>query len=341
MDDEVFAPEALLALAGQALIRCGASPIAAASVAASVVAAEADGQALVGLGYLPFYCDNLAVGKIVGQAEPTLSRPRPGIVLVDAAHGFAHPAIDLGLAPLAEAARAQGVAVLAVRRAYACGSLGYHVERVAARGLVCLGFTNASPMIAGAGGAKPFFGTNPIAIAAPVAARAPLVIDQSSSTVARVAMVDAAARGEVPAGWALDAAGRPTTDPASALAGSMAPSGGYKGVGLALLVEVMAAGLAGATWSYAASSLADLSGGPPGIGQTFVAIDPDGMAPGFADRLATMLDALRAEAAVRVPGERRLAARSATAEAGRLRLSARLAATLRRYAEHGSDARSE
>ena len=338
--DVTVSPADAVALATRALRRCGASAAAAASVAASVVAAEADGQPLVGLGYLPFYCDNLAVGKIVGHALPVVTRPRSGVILVDAAHGFAHPAIDDGIGPLADAARQGGVALLAVQRAYACGALGYHVERVAGCGLVCLGFTNASAMVAGAGGSRPFFGTNPVAIAAPLADGAPLVVDQSTSTVARVAVLDAAARGAVPQGWALDAAGHPTTDPVAALAGSVAPLGGYKGVGLALLVEVMAAGIAGANWSHQAGSLADLSGGPPGIGVVLVAIDPAACAPGFSARVTAMLEALRADPGVRVPGDRRLAARAAALASGVLNVRADVLVTLRRYAEHGSDARA-
>lgn len=289
------------------------------------------------MGYLPFYCENVAVGKVIGNAVPVVRRPRAAVISIDAAFGFAHPAIDLGLPALDAAARTEGIAMLAVRNAYACGSLGYHVERVAARGLVCLGFTNASPMMAGAGGSRPFFGTNPIAIAAPVAGRPPLVIDQSSSVVARVAVADAAARGRVPEGWALDAYGQPTTEPAAALSGSVAPAGGYKGVGLALLVDILAAGIPGANWSYAASSLTDLHGPAPGIGQTFIAVDPAATAAGFPERLATMLAALREDPGVTVPGDRRVAARVASEAAGRISIPAALAAQLRGYAARGAE----
>ena len=163
--------EQILTLAEGALRGCGVSAGNAASVAHSIACAERDGQAIVGLSYLPTYCDHAACGKVDGHGQPTLNRRSAVALHVDAAAGFAHPALALGLAPLAEAARAQGVAVLAVSNSYACGSLGYFVEDLAAQGLVALMAANASPSIAPWGGKRPFFGTNPLAFGVPRAGR--------------------------------------------------------------------------------------------------------------------------------------------------------------------------
>jgi (2R)-3-sulfolactate dehydrogenase (NADP+) len=296
-------------IAAAALQRAGATALQAQAVARSVRAAEAEGTRGIGLGYVPWYAGHLRVGKIVGTAVPVVTRPRPGIVAVDAAGGFAHPAFEAGEAALVDAARAQGIAVLGIRGAYACGVLGYFTDRLARAGLVAMMFANASSTMAPWGGRVPFFGTNPWAFGAPRAGD-PLVVDSSSSATAYVNLAKAAASGApLPPGWALDADGRPTTDAQAGLAGSIAPAGGHKGGALALMVEVLAAGLPGAHWSYAASSLGDDAGGPPMLGQTIIAIDPAGMAPGFVDRLEAMLTAMLAQEGVRLPGDRRHANR--------------------------------
>lgn len=114
----------------------------------------------------------------------------------------------------------------------------------------------------------------------------------------------------IPEGWALDHDGAPTTDARAALAGSMAPAGGYKGVGLALIVEVLAAVLTGSTLSHKAPSFADAIGGPPRTGQLFIALDPAAFSSSpFVDVMEELLDAMCSEPGVRVPGARRLAAR--------------------------------
>ena len=147
-------------------------------------------------------------------------------------------------------------------------------------------------------------------------------------------MVHAAQRGEsIPDTWALDAEGRPTTDPNEGLKGSIAPLGGYKGAGLALLVEVLAAGLVGANWSFQASPLGNNEGGPPNIGQLFIAID-SGLfgAEAFGDRLETLVAAIRAQEGTRLPGDGRHRARR-KAEAEGISLDEALHARMIDYVE--------
>lgn len=292
-------------IARLALQRAGASPLQAIAVARSIRAAEAEGTRGIGLGYLPWYCQHLRVSKIMGDVVPVAQTPRPGVVMVDALGGFAHAAYEAGEAALIAAARAQGIAVLGVSHAYACGVLGYFSDRLARAGLVSFTVTNASRTMAPWGGKTPFFGTNPWAFGAPRRGD-PLVIDSSASATAYVNLATAAAQGRaIPAHWALDEDGQPTTDAIAALNGSIAPTGGHKGSALALMVEVLAAGLTGANWSYQASSLGDDLGGPPRLGQTFIAIDPTTLAPGFVDRVEQMLAAMLAQDGVRLPGTRR------------------------------------
>ena len=305
------------ALTRSVLLASGTGEGNAAPVTASVVAAEADGIHSHGLARLPTYAEHARCGKVDGRASPVVTRPRPGAVAVDAACGFAHPAIDAGLPDLVAAARNCGVAAMTVTNSYNCGVVGYHVERMASEGLLALAFVNGPAAIAPWGGRRGMFGTDPIAIAAPRPGRAPLVIDQSSSVIAKSEVMVHAQRGEaIPEGWAFDADGRPTTDPQAALKGTMAPTGGRKGANLALLIELMAAGLSGARFGYQASSFGGNEGGPPRTGQCFLAFDTEAFHEGFAERVEDLFAAILEQEGTRLPGEKRHAARERTASEG-------------------------
>jgi (2R)-3-sulfolactate dehydrogenase (NADP+) len=197
-------------------------------------------------------------------------------------------------------------------------------------------FANASPSIAPHGGKIAFFGTNPLAFATPRAGQPPLVIDQSSSVVAKVAVLDAQRRGiPLPPGWALDAAGEPTCDAEAAAGGSLCAIGGYKGVSLALLIDVLAGGLTGSNFSFEAASFGDCAGGPPRTGQIIIALDPVPLAgASFPARTDTLLEALQRQPNVRLPGAQRLTARQY--HQTEVTVSAELWGLIQRYAREGS-----
>lgn len=306
-------------LSHDALVAAGTSPENAAPLAKATAMTEADGVASHGLAYIPIYAEHVQCGKVDGHAKPVLTQPKPSVVKVDAATGFAHSAIDLGFEKLIPAAKEQGVAVLAVNNSYNCGVLGVHTQRLAQAGLMGIGFTNAPASIAPTGGAIPVVGTNPFSISAPgPEGKAEVLIDQSASTIAKSEVMKHAREGKpVPEGWVLDAEGNPTTDPDAGLKGSMVPSGGYKGVGVALMVEMMAAAMSGATLGKDASPFSGTKGGPPKTGQFFIAIDPEATSGGaFASQLAALTAAVRAESGVRVPGDGRGAKRVNAAKEG-------------------------
>ncbi|MFD1703889.1 Ldh family oxidoreductase [Methylopila henanensis] len=306
-----------MALAAGALERNGASAPVADSVARALAGAEADGLKGHGLSRVPGYAGQLRAGKVRGDATPTLARPRPGALRIDAAEGFAYPALDLAVAELPAVARAQGIAAASLFRSHHCGAAGRPVEALADQGLVALLFANTPAAMAPWGGAMPVFGTNPIAFACPRPGRAPIVVDLSLSRVARGNIMAAKQKGEpIPEGWAFDAQGRPTTDPDAALGGTMAPAGDAKGVALALMVELLAAGMTGANYAGEASSFLDDKGGPPGTGQLLLAFDPAAFSDAGPARFAVLAAAIEAQAGARLPGARRLAARAKAATAG-------------------------
>ena len=292
------------------------SPPNAKSVAAALLAAEIDGQAGHGLSRVAAYAAQAASGKVAGHAEPALTLEAPGFLRVDAKDGFAFPALDAVQDALPDLARSQGIAAAAVFRSHHSGQLSRHVERLADAGLVALMVTNTPKAMAPWGGTAPLFGTNPIAFSAPVPNAAPLVIDLSLSKVARGKVMAAKKRGEpIPEGWALDQAGAPTTDADAALTGSMVPAGDAKGAALAMMVEVLAAAVTGALFSFNASSFFDADGPPPGVGHLVIAIAPGS---DFGQRMATMTEAILAQDGTRLPGTTRLNRRAALAESGEI-----------------------
>jgi (2R)-3-sulfolactate dehydrogenase (NADP+) len=297
-------------LVAATLTRCRTSEDNARAVARALVAAEADGLKGHGLSRLPTYAAQAKVGKVDGFAKPGLTRPRPGLILVDAAHGFAYPAIEAAEAALPGETRQQGVCCAAIRRSHHCGAVGHPVERLANACLVAIMFVNTPSAMAPWGGSQPVFGTNPVAFSCPLPGRAPLVIDLSLSKVARGNIMAAKQRGEkIPEGWALDASGKPTTDPDAALAGTMLPMGDAKGTALALMVELLAAGLTGSNFAAEASSYLDDKGPPPGTGQLIVAIDTAALGSDAVTRFRALAASIEAQAGARLPGAKRLKAR--------------------------------
>ncbi len=290
-------------LALQALISNGGGLQQSTVVAQSIAEAEAQGIRNVALAYLPTYCAHLRCGKVDGHALSKAQASAPSILQVDACNGFAHTAFVSALPEFVSMVRSQGIAIMTIRNSYSAGVLGWFIHRILEHGLVSLAFANASAMMAPVGGSRPIFGTNPWGFGVPQAGADAIVADMSSTATARVNVIAAArSGGPIPAGWAIDIDGHPTTDPQAALAGTMAPAAGHKGYALALLVDVLVAGLGSANWSFEASSLLDDSGGPPGVGQCFIAIDPSCCAPGFAQRVTRLAQAIHEQEGARLPG---------------------------------------
>ncbi|MFV2053588.1 Ldh family oxidoreductase [Aliiroseovarius sp. YM-037] len=288
----------------QALTRHGAAEWIAEEVARAVRKAEAVGNRICGLYYLESYCQQLRTGRVKGDAEPVVSQPRPGVVQVDAKYGFAQPAFARGLPQAIGAAQLNGTATLAIGHAHTCTSLGYFTEQIARAGMIALGMTNASPIVAPPGGKTRVIGTNPIAFSVPDGAGGiAMQFDQSTTTVALGKITMAKAAGEkIPEGWAVDKDGNPTTDPEAALQGSLVSTGGYKGWGFGLMAEILAAGMTGGVLSQDVKPLKAPEGAPHDLGQFYLLIDPS-VSGAFPDRLRQLAEAINAEDGARMPGQ--------------------------------------
>ncbi len=290
-----------------ALMLHGAGAFAAAEVARAVARAEAVGNRICGLCYVESYCQQLLSGRVKGDVVPSVDTPRSGAVMVDAGFGFAQPAFAYGMPVALDAARQAGIATLAVAHAHTCTSLGYFTEQIARAGLIGMGFTNASPIVAAPGGKSRVIGTNPIAFSVPDGhGGIAMQFDQSTTTVALGKITMARAAGEaIPEGWALDADGQPTTDPEAALKGSLASAGGHKGWGFGLMAEILAAGMTGGVLSRDVTPLKAPDGPPHDLGQFYIIIDPS-TSPAFAARLAGLVEAAGQDEGARMPGQNKV-----------------------------------
>ena len=314
-----LAPAALRDLVEAGLRRAGASAEMAAATAHALVEAEAQGLGSHGVARVPQYAAHLKNGRAVGDAAASVIRSRGGAALVDAAGGLAFPACALAVAEAIRRAREFGVSFVGVANSHHFGVAAYHLVPVGAAAMVGLALGNSPAAMAVAGGRRPLLGTNPIAAIFPRKNGAALTIDLSLSQVARGKVMIAAKEGRpIPTGWALDADGQPTTDAKAALAGSMVATGGAKGATLALVVELLACALTGAAMGFEADSFLVDEGNRPGVGQTFLVIDPAALAgmPTYLERVEAMIAAMEKDPGVRLPGYRRNALSAEAARDG-------------------------
>lgn len=298
----------LTALAEQALRTAGASAGAAQSTAKFLVQAEMQGLSSHGISRIPFYCAHLRNGRVDGRAQPEIINSRGAATLITAHDGMAFPACECAVETVIAGAKKYGISYCAVTDSNHYGAVGLHLEPISKAGMVGVAFGNSPAAMAAWGGKRPLFGTNPIAAIFPRRAADPLLIDLALSEVARGKIMCAASNGEsIPLNWALDPAGKPTSNANLALKGSMLPAGGLKGAMLALVIEALTCALSGAAFGFEADSFFSEHGNRARIGHAFLAIDPDALAGGdvFYDRMECLTTAMLEETGVRLPGAKR------------------------------------
>jgi LDH2 family malate/lactate/ureidoglycolate dehydrogenase len=290
-----------LSLAREACLAAGASLSMAISLAEATVSAEACGQSTVGFRHLLDYLASLVEGRIDGTAEPVISFPASALVQVDAHGGIAQLGFDRAFGELCRRTLDHGIAAFAQRNSYSTGELGYYVRRLAEAGLLAVTMSNGPPLMAPPGVKRAVYCTNPLAFAAPTEAGPSVLLDQASSATAFVNVREAAERGALlPEGWAVDADGQPTVDPVRALRGTLLTFGGSRGANIALMIEIMAAGLTGANWSIDAPAF-QAGNRSPGAGLLVMVVAPRLLDPEFGERLQQHMERLAAHG-VYIPG---------------------------------------
>lgn len=291
-----------------ALVAHGAPLPVAASVAHAIRVAEANVNRICGLYYLESYCTQLRTGRVFGDVEPLIVHDAPAAVRVDAEFGFAQWAFAAGFDTAVSAARDNGVCAYSIEHSHTCTSLGYFTEQFAAVGLLAIGATNSSARVAPLGGSTPLLGTNPLAMAVPArTGGVAFQFDFSTSAIALGKITMAAEAGEsIPIGWAVDADGNDTTDPHDALRGSILPTGGHKGYGLGLMVEVLASALTGSLPSTEIAPMKSPEGPHHDLGQFYLVVDPNAFSGNmFWDRIEAIEQAVAGQPGARLPGSAR------------------------------------
>ena len=295
------------ALAHDAMTANGCDDANAAALADIVMRAERDGSHSHGLFRIPGYVKALRSGKVDGKARPTVTRTTPAVIRCEGHGCFAPMAQAAALPVLAEAAAEVGVAALSLTGIHHFAALWPETEFMADRGLVGIACTAYMPMVAPAGSSEKLFGTNPISFAWPRPGKDPVCYDMATAAMAMGDIQIAARDGrQVPPGTGLDADGNATTDPAAIAKGVLLPFGGYKGSAIALMVELLAAGLTGERFSYEAKEADNGDGGPPRGGEMVIALSPELIAgAGWESHVEGFMDRLTGLDGVRVPGARR------------------------------------
>jgi LDH2 family malate/lactate/ureidoglycolate dehydrogenase len=248
-----------------------------------------------GVARVPVYCERLRGGVLNARPRPSVARREGAIALVDGDHGPGQVAAVFATDLSIELAREHGVGVVSVQHSGHYGAAAFYAMRAAEAGMVAMSMTNTEPFVIPYGGAEPALGTNPICLAAPSAGGHIFNVDMATSQVAVNRIFNARDEGrEIPDNWGVDERGTPTTDPAAVK--SAVPLGGYKGYGLAVLVEVLCGVLPGAGVRQGVGELYSGGGERQNTGHFHLAIDPERTVgrERFATVLGGMLDDLRA-----------------------------------------------
>ena len=294
-------------LAYDVMLANGCDSDNAAALADIICRAERDGSHSHGLFRVPGYVKALRSGKVDGKAKPTVKHVTPAVFQIDGNGCFAPLAQAVGLPLLADATGKIGIAALSLVSIHHFAALWPETEYLADRGFVGLACTAYMPMVAPAGSKEALFGTNPISFAWPRPGHGPVVYDMATAAMAMGDVQIAARDGhDVPPGTGLDADGNPSTDPAAIAKGVLLPFGGYKGSAIALMVELLAAGLTGEQFSYEARATDNKDGGPPRGGEMIIGMSPDIIAgPNWQDHVEAFMQKMTSLDGVRMPGARR------------------------------------
>ncbi len=295
-------------LAKKTLLANGCDDETASILADLIMKAERDGSLSHGLFRLPAYVTGLKSGKINGKARPEIKKISSSVIKVLGNNCLAPMVLNKSIPELVNAAKANGVAVLAITNSHHMAAMWPETETIAEQGLVAFACTSYKPAVAPAGAIKALFGTNPISFAWPRKNNTPVVYDMATASMAMGEVQVAKREGhKVPLGTGLTKNGKETTDPGEiADGGVLLPFGGYKGSGIAMMVELLAGALVGDNFSYETAEKDNNDGGPPSGGEFILAISPDKISENDWDNHSTkFFEKMKSMKGVRLPGERR------------------------------------
>ncbi len=300
--DEIFV------LAEKTLLANGCDEETANILSDLIMKAERDGSLSHGIFRLPAYVSGLKSGKINGKARPEIKKISPSVIKVLGNNCLAPMVLNKSIPELIKSAKENGIAVLAINNSHHMAAMWPETEAIAEQGLVSFACTSYKPAVAPAGAVKPLYGTNPISFAWPRKGKTPVVYDMATASMAMGEVQVAKREGhKVPLGTGLTKDGKETTDPGEiADGGVLLPFGGYKGSGIAMMVELLAGALVGDNFSYETAAKDNNDAGPPSGGEFILAISPDKLSGNDWDKHSSeFFDKMKSMDGVRLPGERR------------------------------------
>ena len=271
-----FSISSLLSFTNDALLACGLPERDADIAAKAMIEADLTGADAHGIFRLASYAKALQQGRINPRANMRIVNRSPATALIDGDNGVGHLVMTFAAETAVELARASGAGWVGARRSNHAGAAGIYAAIPMEHGMIGIyAACSSANHMAPTGGAEPLMGTNPIAFAIPAGEEPPIVLDIATSVIAYGAVRTAALFGQsIPEGWMIDpATGNPLTDPKRGSHGLMAPIGGYKGAGLALVIGLLTAVLNGAAFGRDMGNFTADKGGETNTGQFVVALD--------------------------------------------------------------------
>lgn len=319
-----FSADQLLQFCSNLLQGVGVPKADADIVADVLVDTSLEGLDTHGISRLPIYTTRIQNGRINPKANIKVDKTAAAVAVIDGDNGLGQLVGVKSMEVAINLAKEAGVGAVSVKRSNHYGASSYFCKQAAKAGMIGLAFTNTPSGIPAWGAREAYFGTNPIAFGFPTEDK-PVVVDMSSSIVARGNIILAAKQGKpIPEGWAIDGEGRPTTDAKAALAGAVLPMAGPKGYAMALAVEIMSGIISGSAFGKQVGWIYDESTEPVDIGHSFIALDVSKFMPlhEFTGRMGQMITEIKespkAEGTIEIfiPGERRVLKAKARSQEG-------------------------
>ena len=253
-DSIAVSPDHLEAFATRVYSALGVPDHDAVIIANSLVQADLWGHQSHGVMRLSWYAARIKSGVMSARTAPEFVVDAGALALIDGRDGVGQALCSLAAREAVKRARDHGVGVVGLRNSNHFGTAMYYTRMAAREGCVALLSTNASPAMAPWGGRTKAVGTNPWSIAAPAGEYAPMMLDIANTAVARGKVYLAKQKGvPIPLGWAINAAGEPTTDPQEAIDGVILPMAEHKGYAIAMMMDVLSGVLTGSNFGSAVS----------------------------------------------------------------------------------------
>ena len=228
-----------------------------------------------GLARLKMYCDRLKKGLINSKPKIKIKKISSSISHINADNSIGFIAADIGIKVAIKNAKKTGIGLVAIKKSGHYGLSSFYAEQAVKKNLIVFCFTNAPPALAPHGAKKSLFGTNPICFGAPTG-NTPFIFDSSASMINRGKIRRAEKLGlKIPFGVALNKKGKITTDAKQALQGTQLPIAGFKGSGLAWMVDILSGVLTGSSHGGKTKDPFDDFSGPQNVGHLFITINPN------------------------------------------------------------------